>query len=115
MQDAAGNNITPENSYSATFKVNRLRSYVTEDEQTTGSEDTLRIRHVANDSTNWSTSGERTYKYLRGRTVTISYDYHGTTSNNKRQYRYSTNGGSSWNYSESLSETGSLMMLEPIA
>ena len=107
-QDAAGNEITPENDYSATFEVHRLRSYKAPDEIVTGTEDTLRIRRVANDST-WGTSAEREYKYLRGRTVTINYDYHGTFSGNKkRQYRYSTDNGSNWEYSDpSLPETGS--------
>ena len=112
-QDAAGNPIVPEQNYRAVFKVHRLKSYTTPDEVVTGSDNTLRIRHVANDSS-WNTSGEVTYKYLRGRTVTINYDYHGTTSNgNKRQYRYSTNGGSSWSYSGNLGDKGSFDITIP--
>ena len=75
-QDRSGNSIVPRNDYSATFEVVRLRSYTTHGEVVTGSENTLQIRHVKNDS-DWSTYGDQIYKYLRGRTVTIYYDYRG--------------------------------------
>ena len=105
-QDAAGNDITPDDSYYAEFTVTRTKSYTTPAEVVTGSEQTLQIRHLKNDD-NWATSGAQIYNYLRGRTVTINYDYHGTWSNGKREYRYSTNGGNNWSYSGSIPESGS--------
>lgn len=115
-QDQNGNPVEPSNDYSATFKVYRLRSYKTQAEVVTGSENTLRIRHVVNDPPNggfWQTSGEKAYKYLRGKKVTINYDYHGQTSNGeKRQYRYSTNNGSNWSY-VNLSNKGSFDVTIP--
>ena len=111
-QDAAGNPVTPGNDYSATFELHRLRSYETPDVIVVGDEETLRIRHVANDS-GWGTSGEQIYKYLRGQTVTINYDYHGRTSTQgKREYRYRTNNGT-WNYSGALPDTGSFNVQIP--
>lgn len=104
--------ITPSNDYSATFQVYRLRSYTQPGETVTGSEDTLQIRHVKNDD-GWGTFGSQTYKYLRGRTVTINYDYHGQTStNNKRQYRYTTDGGNYWTY-KNLDNTGNFNVTIP--
>ena len=62
---------------------------------------------------NWSTFGAQTYRYLRGRTVTIHYDYHGGTSNNnKRQYRTSFNNGGSWSYTD-LANSGSFDVTIP--
>ena len=113
-QNQNGTAITPNKDFSATFKVVRLRSYTTSGEVVTGTEDTLQIRRVANDAS-WAASDGLTYKYLRGRTVTINYDYHGGSGNSgKRQYRYSTNNGQSWGYSaNNLSETGSFNVTIP--
>jgi len=66
-QDAAGNAITPDQTYSSTFKVHRLKSYKTPGETTTGTENTLQIRHLRNDD-NWQTFEAQTYKYLRNGT-----------------------------------------------
>ena len=98
--------------YTAKFKLHRLRTYTTPGNVVTGDEITLSVGHVDNDGT-WATSGRQTYKYLRGQQITINYDYHGQTSNqNKRQYRYSTNG-SNWSYSGNLGNTGSFNVTIP--
>ena len=115
-QDADKTPITPENNYSASFEVRRLRSYRLPDQVVTGSDVTLRIRHIANNNYNynWPVSGEVEYKYLRGRSVTIKYDYHGTESAGLRQYRSSYNNGGGWTYSnQHISETGSFNVQIP--
>ena len=87
-QDADKTPITPENSYSSTFQVRRLRSYELPGVDVFGDDITLVIRHVENKGY-WTPFNKEEYKYKRGQQITVNYNYNNQyASNNARTYRY---------------------------
>ena len=87
-QNADKTPITPENSYSSTFQVRRLRSYELPGVNVLGDDTTLVIRHVRNTG-DWAPFNQEEYKYKRGQQITINYNYNNqSASNNERKYRY---------------------------